>query len=200
MNLAAALDPAKLDALLTHMLLFLPRLGTALLLGLLAWLAAGLVRRLIGRVGERRRVNPDAVSLLGDVSYLALLACGLVTALGTVGVNVAAMVGALGLTGFALGFAFKDAISNLLAGILVLIYEPFRRGDEIMVAGRKGVVHEINLRYTMLQGASEAYLVPNATLFTEVITVGAKTQPKPAPPPPPSLLGPRPGEVQAPPL
>ena len=50
---------------------------------------------------------------------------------GTVGVDVSALVAGLGLAGFAIGFALRDAVSNTLAGVLVLMYQPFRVGDDI---------------------------------------------------------------------
>ena len=56
------------------------------------------------------------------MAKLSLIVFGLVTALGTAGVNVSALVAGLGLTGFALGFAFRDVLSNLLAGVLILLY------------------------------------------------------------------------------
>jgi small-conductance mechanosensitive channel len=85
---------------------------------------------------------------------------------------VSALVAGLGLTGFALGFALRDVISNTLAGVLVLLYKPFRRGDRISVAGSEGVVSQIDLRYTTLVVDEETrVLVPNSTLFTNSIRV-----------------------------
>jgi small-conductance mechanosensitive channel len=86
----------------------------------------------------------------------------------------------LGLTGFALGFAFRDALSNLLAGVLILIYHPFHRTDRIAVAGFEGTVTSIDLRYTTLQDQDKIYLIPNSTLFTNPITlVRRRTEPLP---------------------
>ncbi len=96
---------------------------------------------------------------------------GLVSGLGTMGIDVAALVAGLGLTGFALGFALRDAISNLLAGVLVMIYRPFRHGDRISVTGLEGTVVRIDLRYTTMQGEDRRFLIPNQVLFTNAITV-----------------------------
>ncbi|MER3447526.1 MAG: hypothetical protein C4291_12135 [Candidatus Dadabacteria bacterium] len=57
----------------------------------------------------------------------------------------------MGLTGFAIGFALKDILSNFVAGILMLIYHPYRCSDYISVSGLGGTVIEIDLRYTTLQ-------------------------------------------------
>lgn len=102
---------------------------------------------------------------------------GIMTALGTLGVDVSALVAGLGLTGFALGFALKDVISNALSGILILVYQPFRKGSVINVTGSEGMVVEINLRYTVLQGDDKLSFVPNATLFTNTVVVVKSTTP-----------------------
>jgi len=80
-------------------------------------------------------------------------------------------VAGLGLGGFALGFALRDALSNFLAGLLILVYRPFRIGDYLSVSGCEGVVSEINLRYTVLQGEKEEMMVPNSVLFTTPLRV-----------------------------
>jgi small-conductance mechanosensitive channel len=100
-----------------------------------------------------------------------LLVFGVLTALGTIGINISALVAGLGLTGFALGFALKDILSNFVAGILILIYHPYRRSDYISVTGLEGIVVEIDLRYTTLQSEGKRVLIPNSTLFTNAITV-----------------------------
>jgi small-conductance mechanosensitive channel len=86
------------------------------------------------------------------------------------------MVAGLGLVGFALGFALKDLLSNFLSGLLILIYNPFVRGDTINVTGNEGKVVEINLRYTVLQGEEKRILIPNATLFSNPVIVVRKSE------------------------
>ena len=86
-----------------------------------------------------------------------------------IGINVSALVAGLGLTGFALGFALKDILSNLIAGVLILLYRPFRVNDYIMVTGLEGAVTEIDLRYTTLQKEGQKFLIPNSVLFTNSI-------------------------------
>ena len=67
----------------------------------------------------------------------------------------------LGLTGFALGFAFRDVLSNLLAGFLILLYRPFRRSDLIDVTGLEEAVAQIDLRHTILDASDNKILIPN---------------------------------------
>ena len=148
------------------------RLGPSLLMFGGFWLASLIVKKIICNVGKATDpAKQDILNLIGQIARITLLVFGTVTALGTLGVNVSALVAGLGLTGFALGFAFRDALSNLLAGILILVYHPFRRGDRIAVAGFEGTVLMIDLRYTTLQGEERIFLIPNSTLFTNPISV-----------------------------
>ena len=100
-----------------------------------------------------------------------LIAVGLVTALGTLGLDVSAIVASLGLTGFAVSFALKDSISNLLSGMLILIYRPFKVGDTIKVKSFEGRVSTIDLRYTRLERDGEKILVPTSLLFPHPISI-----------------------------
>ncbi|MEX2560591.1 MAG: mechanosensitive ion channel domain-containing protein [Pirellulales bacterium] len=151
--------------------LFMPKLAAGLLVLLLFWLAASLLARFIHRVGTRARVNSDVLSLMSWTAKITVFTFGAVTACATLGIDVGALVAGLGLTGFAIGFAVKDIISNLLAGILILVYEPFRRGDHVAVAGLEGTVTAIDFRYTTLKLEDKLVLVPNANLFTKEIVV-----------------------------
>jgi small-conductance mechanosensitive channel len=75
------------------------------------------------------------------------------------------------LTGFALSFALKDALSNVLAGAMILLYRPFTTGSRISVGGFQGEVTQIDLRYTRLKSAEQDVLLPNSTLLTTPIVV-----------------------------
>jgi small conductance mechanosensitive channel len=150
---------------------FANRTGTAICIFFAFWIIARIVHLLVSRVNRHVVETNDLFDLLGRVAKLALLVFGVVTALGTAGVNVSALVAGLGLTGFALGFAFRDVLSNLLAGVLILLYRPFSRGDRISVTGLEGVVTHIDLRYTNLEHDGNMMLTPNSNLFTNPITV-----------------------------
>ena len=104
-------------------------------------------------------------------SFYVILILGLLTGLSTMGVNMGPIIAGLGLGGFALGFALRDALSNLLAGVLTIIYQPFREGDRISVSGCQGTVTEINLRYTVLENETERYMIPNSLTFTQPLKI-----------------------------
>lgn len=148
----------------------LPSLITGLAIFFIFWLLAIALRTITRRFTRSRdAAKQNVFRLIQQLVYVSLLLLGLVTALGTIGVNVAALVTSLGLAGFALGFALKDALSNLISGVLLLLYRPFTIGDEIMVTGFDGRVIAIDLRYTTLQLEGRIVFIPNSKLFTESV-------------------------------
>ena len=166
--------------------LYLPHVALAVVLLIVFWFLAIGVARLIDRAGTARHMAADALLILSRGAKLSVQALGLVTAMGTLGINVTALVAGLGLTGFAVGFALKDIISNTLAGILILIYKPFQRQDRISVvlapSNLEGHVVQVNLRYTTLQLPDRKILIPNANLFTNPIMVFQAPAAESAPP------------------
>ena len=155
----------------------LPGIITGIVVFILFWIGSVLLRGIIIRVGEARGIDRDLTRFLGRATRIAMLVFGTVTALGTAGVDVAALVAGLGLTGFALGFALKDVISNALAGVLILIYKPFRQNELITIKSFQGKVVQIDLRYTMLESEGKMIYIPNSMLFTNALTV-QNTPPK----------------------
>ena len=131
------------------------------------------VKAVMDRVASRVENGKGyVIHLLARIVKVIFLVVGAVTALGTLGVNVSALVASLGLTGFALGFALKDALSNILAGILIMFYQPFRAGARIKMAAFEGDVVTIDLRYTTLvSDDGTKVLIPNSKLFSEVVII-----------------------------
>ncbi|HWP59448.1 MAG TPA: mechanosensitive ion channel domain-containing protein [Candidatus Acidoferrales bacterium] len=159
------------EKVIEAVLLALPRVGASILVFFVLWGAGLFAERVINRLGSRAAGSPEVIALLARTAKVVLVVIGLITALGTVGIDVSGLVAGLGLTGFAMGFALRDALSNVLAGILILSYRPFRHGDRIEVGGLQGVVRGVDLRYTTLYAEDKKILLPNATLFTNTVVV-----------------------------
>lgn len=159
------------DYLRTHLLAIAPRMGAGLVVFVAFWAGGVALERLLRRVARARRLDPDVCGLLARSAKIAMLLFGAVSGLGTLGINVTAMVAGLGLTGIALGLALKEIVSNALAGVLLMVYKPFKREDLIKVLDFEGRVGEVNLRYTLLEGAGERVFVPNTLLLTSAVRV-----------------------------
>lgn len=137
----------------------------------LAILLAFLARRALITVFSRFTWGPRIGGLLSTTTFYVILIFGVFTGLGTMGINMTPIIAGLGLGGFALGYAFRDALSNLLAGIMILIYRPFEEGDHVSVSGCEGMVTEINLRYTTLEGDGQKFMVPNSLILTTPLKI-----------------------------
>jgi small-conductance mechanosensitive channel len=150
---------------------WLEKIGIGLLIILICWIIAIIVKKVILKLPRITHEKRYVYNLIADFCKIAIILLGLITALGTIGVNVTAIVASLGLTGFALGFAFKDYLSNVLAGLMVMIYQPYRIGDTITVSGATGQVREINLRYTVLTATEQDILIPNSSMINSTISI-----------------------------
>lgn len=157
--------------LLDGTIYWIPKVGGALLIFIVFYILAFISKKTINKTSKRIKLDSHIISLIARLSSITLIILGLVTALGTLGIDISAIVAGLGLTGFALGFALKDTISNLLSGILILLYRPFKIGNTIQIAGYEGEVISIDLRYTELDSDGTKILIPNSKLFTDPISV-----------------------------
>ena len=157
--------------LLDEATLWVPRAIGVVVIFVVFFILTKIIKRMITRAAVRLKFDGNLTLLFVRASSIALMTFGFVTVLGTLGINVSALVAGLGLTGFALGFALKDTISNLLSGVLILLYRPFEIGNSIKISGYEGIVVSIDLRYTELDSEGNKVLIPNSKLFTDPITV-----------------------------
>lgn len=176
---SALFDGTAWEATWRSAVAHIPQVVTGLILVFVFWIAARVARSVVLRVGGNRRITADTVLILADSIKWAVISVGLVTGLGTVGVNVSALVAGLGLTGLAIGIALKDVVSNAIAGIMILIYKPFQRNDRIVVTALEGTVVQIDLRFTTLETDDRRILIPNSNLLTNSIIVYRKAGPLP---------------------
>jgi len=128
----------------------------------------------IEKVFNKKNSNNAISKVLSNIVKNLIVIVGVITALGTLGVNVSAIVAGLGLTGFAFGFAFKDMLSNFISGVIIFIYEPFKLGDSVEIEKKVGKVIDINLRYVTLETDTENVLVPNSLCVSKTVVVNKK--------------------------
>jgi len=155
---------------------YFPRIAGGLSIILLFLVLAVIARMTIGKLLSPVGGADHVKKLISSTGYYTVIIIGLLTGLNTMGVQMAPLIASLGLGGFALGFALKDVISNLLAGALILVYRPFKEGDYLVVSGCEGHVREINMRYTILSGNNTTYMIPNAAIFTNPLQLKASQQ------------------------
>jgi small-conductance mechanosensitive channel len=149
----------------------LPDFIVAIGIFIIFWIAGKIFKTMVKKILDERSPHADTSRVLAGIVKNLMVIIGFITALGTMGINISAIVVGLGLTGFAFGFAFKDMLSNFISGILIFIYEPFSLGDIIEVEGKKGKVIDINLRYVTIESENQNILVPNSISVSKIIIV-----------------------------
>ena len=157
-----------------------PKICAGALICLGFWAVGRFLTGLFLRSVHRTRLDPMVVTLLAKSVQITVVVFGVITALGTLGVNITAMLTSLGLTGFCLGIAMKDALSNLFAGVMILLYRPFRVGQRISMSGLDGKVVDIDLRYTTLDSEGTHVLIPNSNILTNSIIIRKEAKRVPA--------------------
>ncbi len=137
-------------------------------------IAAGIVRNITEKLSERVTDDKNLQSLFGTMARVLVLVVGIFASAGVLfpGLSAGDLVGVLGLSSVAIGFAFKDIFQNFLAGILILAQRPFQINDQIEVVDFEGTVEEITIRSTFIRTyGGERVLIPNSTIYNSPITV-----------------------------
>lgn len=167
------------DKILNEAINLLPNLVIACAIFVVFLIVARVCKSLIERLGERRKMRQNAALLLGKLAQTVVVILGFLIAVSIVAPSFTAsdLIKTLGIGGVAIGFAFQNILQNFLAGILLLLHEPFRIGDQISVTGLEGIVDTIQTRATIIHTKDgDRVVIPNATLFTNPVTVrGTKT-------------------------
>jgi small conductance mechanosensitive channel len=141
------------------------------------WIAIA-VRNLLRRVMRKSAVEETLVSFVSNVAYVALLAFIVIAALGQLGVHTASFVVVIGAAGLAIGLALQGSLANFAAGVLMIIFKPFKVGDYIEGGGTAGTVEEISIFTTVLKSPdNRKIIVPNAKMTGDnIVNYSAKDQ------------------------
>ena len=149
----------------------IPNLFFGTIIFMFFWFTGKFLQFIINKLVISKTPNKSIANVISGIIKNIIVIIGLVSALGTIGVDISAIVAGLGLTGFAFGFAFKDMLSNFISGIMIFVYEPFSIGDIIEVDGKHGKVININLRYVTLESDDAKYLIPNSKSVSNSLKV-----------------------------
>ena len=128
------------------------------------------LRNLTGRLMEKRDVDPTLTKFFASMTYVALLTFVILAALGMLGIQTTSFIAVIGAAGLAIGLALQGSLSNFAAGVLMIIFRPFKVGDFIEAAGVTGTVEEIQIFTTQLVTPdNKTIIIPNAKLTADNI-------------------------------
>ena len=144
---------------------------TALLILVIGRWVAKFLRNLTGKMMGKANLDATLVKFVGNLVYFALLVFVVLAALAQVGIQTTSFIAIIGAAGLAVGLALQGSLANFAAGVLLVIFRPFKVGDYIEGAGVGGIVEEIHIFNTLLCTLdNKAIIVPNAKMTGDNIT------------------------------
>ncbi|CAN5242757.1 small-conductance mechanosensitive channel MscS [soil metagenome] len=145
-------------------------LGAAAVFLIGRWLAL-MISRSVHRLVVRNDIDVTLASFLARITYVVLLVTVMVVALSTLGFQMASVLAVMGAAGLAIGLALQGSLSNIAAGVMLILFRPFKAGDYVEAAGVSGIVEELHLFNTLLRTPDNREVtVPNAQITSEPIT------------------------------
>jgi len=127
-------------------------------------------RGVVQRALERAKVDDTLVPFVSSCVYYLIVAFVVVAALGMIGIQTASIIAVLAAAGLAVGLALQGTLANFAAGVMLLVFRPFRKGDLIEAAGVTGAVDAISIFTTTLSSVDNvAIVVPNAAVWGQTI-------------------------------
>ena len=130
------------------------------------WLAK-VITRYASRSMERAHVDNMVIRFLRTLIYVGLMAAVVIAALNVAGIHTTSLTALLASAGVAIGLALKDSLANFAAGIMILLFKPYREDDYVELAGTSGSVEEVSIFNTILHTADNVeVIVPNSAVIS----------------------------------
>jgi small conductance mechanosensitive channel len=149
----------------------LRHLAVAILILFLGHRLARLTSRWIERAMTRAQIEPTVTRFIANISYFVMFSIVIIITLGQLGIQTTSLLAMLSAAGLAIGLALQGSLSNLAAGLLLIIFRPFKTGDFIEAAGVQGTVHEVHILTTIMHSVDNLRLiVPNSQITSSIIT------------------------------
>jgi len=147
----------------------------ALVAMFIAWIVAGAVGRSVRRAGEKKNLDATLTRFFSSMAKNLILVAAVVAILGVFGIETSSFAAIIGAAGLAVGLAFQGTLGSFAAGVLLLVFRPFKIGDVISAGGETGVVKEIELFTTTLATLdNQKIIVPNSKIAGDTIkNIGA---------------------------
>lgn len=152
--------------LLDGALPLLTNIGIGIVIVIVSLFIAGRVRSIVAKTMRKARVDETLGSFFSQLAKWAIIGIGLVSAIGYMGVPTASFAAVIGGASLAIGLAFQGSLGNLAAGVMLLIFRPFKIGDVVQVGGVTAKVTQIDLFTTMLDTPDNRRIImPNGNIF-----------------------------------
>ena len=133
------------------------------------WLAKRIVN--FTEKALKRRLDVTVAAFLSRLLHIVLIIFVAIAALDRLGVQTTSLIAIFGAAGLAVGLALKDSLGNFAAGVMLLVFRPFRVGDYVEAGGTAGTIREIRIFATLMNSPdNKVIIVPNGAIMSSNIT------------------------------
>lgn len=146
-------------------------IAAALAIFIFGRMVAKVIVRVLKKILGKAKMDPILINFISSIVNTLLLLFIIVAALDQLGVDTTSLIALLGAAGLAVGLALQGSLQNFAAGVMMIVFRPFKAGDFVEVAGTAGVVESINIfSTTMRTGDNREIIVPNGAIYSGTIT------------------------------
>lgn len=144
----------------------------AILIFLIGKWVVRIVSKIAGAAMHKAKLNETLASFLKNIIYYVLLIFVVIAALNKLGIETTSFVAIIGAAGLAVGLALQGSLANFAAGVMLILFQPFKVGDEVEAGGAAGVVKEIQIFSTIMETKdNKKIIVPNAKITADKIII-----------------------------
>jgi small conductance mechanosensitive channel len=144
----------------------------AILIFIIGKWVARLVSKIAGTAMTKGKLNETLASFLKNIIYYVLLMFVVIAALNKLGIETTSFVAIIGAAGLAVGLALQGSLANFAAGVMLILFQPFKVGDKVDAGGASGIVKEIQIFSTIMEtDDKKTIIVPNAKITSDKIVI-----------------------------
>jgi small conductance mechanosensitive channel len=137
----------------------------ALLTLIIGWIVAKILTGVVRRVMRKAKVEPTLIGFAGNLTFALIMTLVVISAIQKLGIPSASFVAVIGAAGLAIGFALQGSLANFAAGVMLIIFRPFKAGDYVEAGGVSGSVEEIQVFATVMKTPdNKRVIVPNSAI------------------------------------
>lgn len=149
--------------------------GLKLIVALIIFYVGRLIARMlvngIQRIMQAQEVDKILETFVGNLAYWTVMVFVIIAAINHIGIQTTSLIAVMGAAGLAVGLALQGSLSNFAAGVLIVVFRPYRVGDFVEAAGISGVVEQVQILTTILKtGDNKQIIVPNNQIISSIIT------------------------------
>jgi len=158
------------DAFTEYVIPWVINIGLAAAVYIVGRIVVGIIIGVMRKLLTKAKMDEILVDFICSIAHTGLVLFVIIAALDRLGVDTTSLVALLGAAGLAVGLAMKDSLQNFAAGVMLIIFRPFRAGDYVEVAGTAGTVEKVSIFSTVLKTPDNCeVIVPNGNIYGDNI-------------------------------